>query len=57
MTTGFIVMGFAFGAILGSAIANRWDWRAIFWFLSTGSGKCLVESFLPNARNKKRTSW
>lgn len=52
-TTGFIVIGFALGALIGALLANRWDWRAIFWFLSVGSGICAVGSFILMPETKR----
>ena len=40
--SGFQVIGVALGALLGALLAARWDWRAIFWFLTIGSGICAV---------------
>ena len=40
--SGFQVIGVALGALLGALLAARWNWRAIFWFLTIGSGICAV---------------
>ena len=45
-TSGFQVIGNAFGALIGALLASRWNWRAIFWFLAIGSGICAVFSFI-----------
>lgn len=45
-TAGFQVIGAALGALIGALLANRWNWRAIFWFLTVGSGICLFLSFV-----------
>lgn len=51
-TSGFQVIGGAFGALIGALLASRWNWRAIFWFLAIGSGICAVFSilFLPETK-------
>lgn len=50
--SGFVVIGFAFGSLIGAGLAATWDWRAIFWFLAIGSGICLVSTiiFLPETK-------
>lgn len=45
-TSGFQVLGSAFGALIGAGLSSRWGWRSVFWFLSIGSGTCLVISTL-----------
>ncbi|GMM55699.1 hypothetical protein DAKH74_023150 [Maudiozyma humilis] len=44
--SGFIVIGFAFGAIIGAGLTSTWTWRAIFWFLTVGSGICFISTFV-----------
>lgn len=44
-TSGFVLLGQAFGSLIGAALAARWDWRAIFWFLAIGCGSCLAVGF------------
>ena len=51
--SGFQVMGTAFGAIIGSMLANRWGWRSIFWFLVIGSGICPLCSFVILTETKR----
>ena len=51
--SGFQVMGTAFGAIIGSILANRWGWRSIFWFLVIGSGICLLCSLVILTETKR----
>ncbi|CAR25505.1 hypothetical protein ZYGR_0A00690 [Zygosaccharomyces rouxii] len=45
-TSGCQVLGSAFGALIGAGLSSRWGWRSVFWFLSIGSGICLVISTL-----------
>ncbi|GAV56056.1 hypothetical protein ZYGR_0AZ02280 [Zygosaccharomyces rouxii] len=45
-TSGCQVLGSAFGALIGAGLSSRWGWRSVFWFLSIGSGICLVISSL-----------
>ncbi|SMN20573.1 similar to Saccharomyces cerevisiae YIL121W QDR2 Multidrug transporter of the major facilitator superfamily, required for resistance to quinidine, barban, cisplatin, and bleomycin [Maudiozyma saulgeensis] len=51
--SGFQVIGSAFGALIGAALANRWSWRSIFWFLVIGSGVCLLFSIIILAETKR----
>ncbi|CAL9729309.1 quinidine resistance protein 2 [Monosporozyma unispora] len=44
--SGFQVLGGSFGALIGAALASRWSWRAIFWFLTIGSGAAGICSIL-----------
>ncbi|PPR07470.1 hypothetical protein CVT26_013440 [Gymnopilus dilepis] len=37
-----LLLGPALGPILGGTFASRWDWRAIFWFLTSCSGSLLL---------------
>lgn len=50
--SGFVVIGFAFGSLIGAGLAATWSWRAIFWFLVIGSGTCLISTiiFLPETK-------
>lgn len=50
--SGFVVIGFAFGAIIGAGLTSTWNWRAIFWFLTVGSGICFISTliFLPETK-------
>lgn len=43
-TSGCQMVGSAFGALIGAGLSSRWGWRSVFWFLSIGSGICLVVS-------------
>ncbi|AQZ15783.1 AQR1 (YNL065W) and QDR1 (YIL120W) [Zygosaccharomyces parabailii] len=43
---GCQVMGSAFGALIGAGVSSRWGWRSIFWFLSIGSGACIIFSLI-----------
>lgn len=45
-TSGCQILGSAFGALIGAGLSSRWGWRSVFWFLSIGSGICLVISTL-----------
>lgn len=36
--SGFQTLGGCLGAFIGALLAARWSWRAIFWFLTIGSG-------------------
>lgn len=46
-TSGLVLIGQGIGPLLGAVIAARWDWRAIFWFLSIGCGvSFLIALFL-----------
>lgn len=44
-TSGFALLGQAFGSLIGAALAAAWDWRAIFWFLVIGCGVCMLIIF------------
>lgn len=44
-TSGFALLGQAFGSLIGAALAAAWDWRAIFWFLVIGCGTSLAIVF------------
>ncbi|CCE62463.1 hypothetical protein TPHA_0C03100 [Tetrapisispora phaffii CBS 4417] len=44
--SGFVVIGSAFGALIGAGLSSTWDWRAIFWFLAIGSGVCVIYSII-----------
>lgn len=44
--SGCQVMGSAFGALIGAGVSSRWGWRSVFWFLSIGSGACIVVSLV-----------
>lgn len=45
-TSGFALLGQAFGSLIGAALAAAWNWRAIFWFLVIGCGTSLVIVFI-----------
>lgn len=51
-TSGFALLGQAFGSLIGAALAAAWDWRAIFWFLVIGCGVSLliVYALLPETK-------
>lgn len=42
LTTGFTLMGQAFGSLIGAGLIAGFDWRAIFWFLAIGGGVVLI---------------
>ncbi|SCU84630.1 LAMI_0C08262g1_1 [Lachancea mirantina] len=42
LTSGFQILGNAFGALIGAGILATWNWRAIFWFLAIGAGVNLI---------------
>lgn len=44
-TSGFVLIGQGIGPLIGAVIAARWDWRAIFWFLTIGCGTCMCIAF------------
>lgn len=44
-TSGFVLLGQAFGSLIGAALAAAWDWRAIFWFLTIGCGASFAICF------------
>lgn len=50
---GFQVIGAALGALIGALLANRWDWRSIFWFLVIGSGVCMFCSIIILTETKR----
>ncbi|CAI4753347.1 BDM_1a_G0046820.mRNA.1.CDS.1 [Saccharomyces cerevisiae] len=45
-TSGFVLLGQCFGSLIGAVLTARWDWRAIFWFLTIGCGSCFLIAFL-----------
>lgn len=45
VVSGMLLVGQAFGSLLGSAFISRWGWRAIFVFLSIGAGTTLLFVF------------
>ncbi|CEP62143.1 cation transporter LALA0_S04e08812g [Lachancea lanzarotensis] len=67
LTSGFQIMGSAFGALIGGGITSRWGWRGIFWFLAIGSGTSLIvtscvlpetkRSIVGNGSVKPRHAW
>lgn len=46
VVSGMLLVGQAFGSLLGSAFISRWGWRAIFVFLAIGAGVTLVFVFM-----------
>lgn len=44
-TSGFVLIGQGIGPLIGAVIAARWDWRAIFWFLTIGCGTSMLVAF------------
>lgn len=42
IVSGMLLVGQAFGSLLGSALVSRWSWRAIFLFLAIGLGTTLL---------------
>lgn len=44
--SGLVLLGQAFGSLIGAALAATWDWRAIFWFLAIGCGASFVIGFI-----------
>ncbi|SGZ50032.1 CIC11C00000000950 [Sungouiella intermedia] len=46
VVSGMLLVGQAFGSLVGSAFISRWGWRAIFVFLSIGSGVTFLFVFL-----------
>lgn len=40
--SGLILIGQAFGSLIGAGLISGFNWRAIFWFLAIGSGSTLV---------------
>lgn len=51
--TGIQVLGTALGALIGAGISARWNWRAIFWFLTIGSGAVGVFSIFTLPETKR----
>ncbi|EDO16706.1 hypothetical protein Kpol_1003p11 [Vanderwaltozyma polyspora DSM 70294] len=51
--SGFIVIGSAFGALIGAGLSSTWGWRSIFWFLTIGSGICLMISIIVLPETKR----
>lgn len=51
-TSGFVLIGQGIGPLIGAVIAARWDWRAIFWFLTIGCGTsmCIAFFLLPETK-------
>lgn len=39
---GAVLGAFAFGPVIGGALASSFGWRGIFWFLTIGSGSALA---------------
>ncbi|KAH3901309.1 related to Quinidine resistance protein 2 [Saccharomycodes ludwigii] len=52
LTSGFQVIGTAFGSLIGAGLTATWGWRSIFWFLTIGSGVSLLSAsvFLPESK-------
>lgn len=46
VTSGMVLVGQAFGSLLGSAFISRWSWRTIFVFLAIGAGTTFLFVFL-----------
>lgn len=46
VVSGMLLVGQAFGSLLGSGLISRWGWRAIFVFLAIGAGITFVFIFL-----------
>lgn len=42
IVSGMLLVGQAFGSLMGSALVSRWSWRAIFSFLAIGLGVTLL---------------
>jgi MFS family permease len=40
--SGLTLLGQAFGSLIGAALISGFSWRAIFWFLTIGSGAVLL---------------
>lgn len=38
VVSGMLLVGQAFGSLIGSGLIARWDWRAVFVFLAIGAG-------------------
>ena len=51
--SGFVVIGSAFGALIGAGLSSTWGWRSIFWFLAIGSGICLIISIIVLPETKR----
>lgn len=45
LTSGFTLLGQAFGSLIGAGLIAGFDWRAIFWFLTIGGGVTLIMEF------------
>lgn len=42
IVSGMLLVGQAFGSLIGSGLISTWDWRAVFVFLAIGAGVTLV---------------
>lgn len=47
--SGMLIVGNAFGSVIGAALISRWGWRSVFIFLAIGAGVTLllIIVFLP----------
>lgn len=45
VVSGMLLVGQAFGSLIGAALISTWDWRAVFYFLAIGAGATLVFVF------------
>uniref|UniRef100_A0A0L0NS01 Major facilitator superfamily (MFS) profile domain-containing protein n=1 Tax=Candidozyma auris TaxID=498019 RepID=A0A0L0NS01_CANAR len=46
VVSGMLLVGQAFGSLIGSALIARWNWRAVFVFLAIGAGVTLLFIFV-----------
>lgn len=46
VVSGMLLVGQAFGAIIGSGLISTWNWRAVFVFLAIGAGVTLLFNFV-----------
>lgn len=46
VVSGMLLVGQAFGSLIGSALISRWSWRAVFVFLSIGAVVTLIFVFV-----------
>ncbi|SCU86380.1 LAME_0D05886g1_1 [Lachancea meyersii CBS 8951] len=53
LTSGFQIVGSAFGALIGGGLLSEWSWRGIFWFLAIGSGISLIFTSLVLPETKR----
>ncbi|CCE63614.1 hypothetical protein TPHA_0F01290 [Tetrapisispora phaffii CBS 4417] len=51
--SGLVLLGQAFGSLIGAALAASFNWRAIFWFLTIGCGVSMMVAFFVLPETKR----